>query len=138
LAALPIPRRAVFGYYVTRNGAGDGEVIMAGRKVFVFWTHILFHETVQALLNHPLIEWLGSSSDLNSVMDPSLNPRPDVIIIEEESGSQPIEVIQILENSRWNVRLVGLNLEDNQMRVYDFTQHTVQNADDLLHWIVNE
>lgn len=111
---------------------------MANRRVFIFWTHPLFHETVKALLNHPHIEWAGSSSDYAAGWEPGLI-SPDTILVEEdEAGSPPAELIKLLETSRGNVRVVGLNLNDNEMRVYNYVQRTVCKADDLLQWILND
>jgi DNA-binding NarL/FixJ family response regulator len=110
---------------------------MPSHRVFIYWVHPLFYDTVRALLHHPEIEWIGSSSNYSRVIDPTLAPQPDIIIIEEDRDRQFSDMVHVMENTPWNVRLVGLNLEDNEMHIYSFVQQNVCMVDDLLHWILN-
>lgn len=111
---------------------------MAVHRVFIFWIHPLFHETVRVLLNHPGVEWVGSSQDYTTGWDMVSEPPPDTIVIEEDDRGPPPEIIQLLLNQRFNVRILGLNLLDNEISVFDYSQRTVCKADDLLHWILED
>jgi DNA-binding NarL/FixJ family response regulator len=111
---------------------------MAIHRVFIFWTHPLFFETVRALLNHPSVECVGSSQDYSTGWDLVSDPPPDTIVIEEDGrGPQP-ETIKLLITTRLNVRVLGLNLLDNEIRVFDYSQRTAWKSDDLLHWILED
>lgn len=111
---------------------------MAVHRVFIFWTHPLFREAVQLLLAHPEIEWVGSSSNYSGVNDLVASSSPDTILVEEEAGSLPAGVMRVLETSQVNVRVVGLNLHNNQMHTYHRVERVVGKAEDLLHWILSD
>ena len=111
---------------------------MAIRRVFIYWTHPLFYDSVRMLLNHPEIEWVGSSSDYGAGWSQIMSVPPDTILVEEVEGSIPDEVLHLVEASHWNGRVVGLNIHDNQMRMYQHIQRTVGKAEDLLQWILDD
>lgn len=111
---------------------------MADRRVFILWNNLLFHESVRLLLNHPGIKCVGESDNYTTASDEILLPEPDTILVEEVDGFIPAEVMKILESSQWNVRVIGLNLWDNQMRTYHRVQQTVGKAADLLHQILGD
>ena len=109
---------------------------MATHRVFVIWTHPLFHEAVRRLLSHPDIDWVGATSDHVAARDQIVNLCPDTILIEEgEGGGVPAEALEILEDSTSDVRVIRLSLADNELRVYHRAQRTVKHAEDLLHLI---
>jgi DNA-binding NarL/FixJ family response regulator len=110
--------------------------MMAVRRVFILWTHSLFHETVRALLNDPQVELLGSSQDYSKVQVQISEQPPDILVVEEEDYTNFIKIIDLLKNQRENIRVVGLNLLDNEMSVFEFHQKTVCKADDLLQWVL--
>lgn len=111
---------------------------MAAQRVFIFWTHPLFHETIRVLLNHPEVEWVGSSPDYQIDWDLFSDPPPDKIVIEEDGRGPPPEIINLLLAHCESVRVLGLNLLDNEMNVFDYSQRTVCKADDLLHLILDD
>jgi DNA-binding NarL/FixJ family response regulator len=108
---------------------------MAARRVFIIWTHPLFHESVRLILNHPDIEWLGGTSDYTAAPDKIAHLRPDTVLFEE---SPAIPATHFLEPGAWNYRLIGLNLEDNRMHLYNYTQENVIRASDLLTFILED
>ncbi len=108
------------------------------RRVFVIWVHPLFYETLRALLNHSSIEIAGASSSYQAARAEIETLRPDVVIIEEmddESTSQP-EIFRLLDESRWVVKIVRLNLQDNNLWVYQREQKTIGQVEDLLKLIL--
>ncbi len=108
---------------------------MAVRRVFVIWTHPLFHESVRLLLNHPEVEWVGSTSDYETALTKILDFQPDTILVEEVEETISERIIKLLEGSSWNLRVIGLSLDNNKMRVYHSEYRTVAQAEDLLHLI---
>ncbi len=111
---------------------------MAARRVFVIWTHPIFHESVRLLLNHPDVEWVGATSDYAAAKDEVLDLQPDTILVEEIAGNIPVEVLEIMEASSQNVRVIGLSLADNELSVYYHEQRTVGQAEDLLRLILDD
>jgi len=111
---------------------------MATRRVFVIWTHPLFHESVRLLLQHPDVEWAGATSDRVVAQAQIMSLRPDTILIEEEEGSDAsAEALEILAASSADMRVVRLSLADNELKIYHREQRTVGRAEDLLHLVQN-
>lgn len=111
---------------------------MANRRVFIIWSHPLFHESVRMLLDHPDINLVGATSDYETTYEEISNLQPDTIIIEEAEEGDPGEMMKYLETFSWNVCVSFLNLNDNQLNMYKHEQRTLGRADDLLHHILNE
>jgi DNA-binding NarL/FixJ family response regulator len=110
---------------------------MVPKRVFFIWKNQLFHESVRLLLNHSEIEWLGSTSDIKAAKDEILELKPDTILIEELQGRTSMEVMDVLESQLWNVRIIGLNLTDNTLHVYQHQEEKVLKADDLVRLILS-
>ena len=108
------------------------------QRVFIIWSHPLFHESVRLLLDHPDIKLVGATSDYQTAHEEILNLQPDTIIVEEGEEGNPGEMMKYLENFPWNVRVTFLNLTDNQLNMYKHEQKTLGRADDLLHHILSE
>jgi DNA-binding NarL/FixJ family response regulator len=108
------------------------------RRVFIIWTHPLFHEAVCLLLKHPEIKLLGADSDYETAHEQILELQPDTIIVEEGGESIPSEVMSYLDTYPWNLRVTFLNLTDNQLNMYQHEQRTMGRADDLLQLILSE
>lgn len=113
-----------------------GNVVV--RRVFVVWTHPIFHESVRLLLNHPEVELVGATSDYVAAQHEILGLQPDTVLVEEPGGSLRAEVMGILEASPWTMRVIGLSLEDNSLSVYHREQRTVAQRDDLLQLVLSE
>jgi DNA-binding NarL/FixJ family response regulator len=111
---------------------------VTARRIFVFWIHPIFRDAIQALLTHPEIEWAGESSDYAEGVHALQNNQADAILVEEDDGQVPGEIMDILEKSRQNVRIIRLNIQDNQMWIYRRVQHTVSKAQDLLEMILDD
>lgn len=109
---------------------------MATRRVFVIWTHPLFHESVRLLLDHPQIDWAGATSDHEAAQRHIADLRPDTILIEELEGSQAgEEALKLLESISSDIRIIRLGLENNVLTIYHREQRTVGQAGDLLRLI---
>lgn len=108
---------------------------METRRVFVFWTHPLFYEAVRLLLDDPSIDLVGAISDYVSAQQQIMKLQPDTIIVEESEGDRFGEILVFLKNSPAGARVIGLNLLDNQLFVYQRERKTVGQADDLLRLV---
>ena len=110
---------------------------MTTRRVFVIWAHPIFHESVRRLLTHPDIEWLGATADHVAARDQIASLQPDTVLVEEEEGVRPLAgVLEILEASLYDVRVIRLSLAGNELSVYHCEHRTMEQADDLLHLIL--
>jgi len=109
---------------------------MAPHKVFVIWVNPLFHKSVQMLLQHPEVDWIGSTSNFTTAKQMALDLHPDVILIEEMENDNLNELIEILKSSPCGVRVVSLNMNDNQLSVYYREERTILLADDLLKLVL--
>ena len=111
---------------------------MPMRRVFIVWTHPLFHEAVCLLLKHPEIKLVGANSDYKAAHEQILELQPDTIVVEEGDEGVPIDVMKYLETYPWNLRVTFLNVTDNQLNMYQHEQRTRGQAGDLLHLILRE
>lgn len=105
---------------------------MPARRVYVIWTHPLFHDSARLLLQHPEILWVGSSSDLAGAREDIRRLQPDTIVIEETGCVLPMDAIKFLEEERRSLRIIGLSLESDQMSLYDIECLAVTTVDELL------
>ena len=111
---------------------------MVVQRVFVIWTHPLFHESVRLILNHPSVEWLGSTSDYAAARDQILRLRPNAVLVEEVEDGVPASALAVLEACNWDVRVIALSLTDNKLSVYHREHRIVGQAEDLLHLIQSD
>ncbi|MEK7278123.1 MAG: hypothetical protein AAB427_12300 [Chloroflexota bacterium] len=109
---------------------------MAIRRVYVIWSHPLFHESVRALLQHPRIQWVGATADLAVARGQIASVRPDTVLVEGLQDGLSLEVLAIMNSCEWKVLLLGLNLSDNTTRVCYSEQRIVGRADDLLRLVL--
>ncbi len=108
-----------------------------GRRVFIVWCNQLFYESVQALLNHPDIEVVGTSSEPGTAWTNIERLRPDTVIVEEcwSSSDTGREVLHIMESSAWDPRILRLGLHNNELQMYHREHRTLEQAGDLLNLI---
>lgn len=109
---------------------------MAVRHVFVIWTNPLFHEATRLLLRHPNIIWVGAAADFTTAHDEILRLRPDTILFEKTREGHPIGVLEILAVETWEMRVIGLSLESNEISLYHREHQTVVDVGDLLQFVL--
>jgi len=109
---------------------------MSPRRVYVIWFHPLFHESVRLLLSHPDVEWVGATADISIAYEEIMQFHPDTIIFEKLEGNVPTEVMKILEVEAWDVRIIGLSLDHNELSLYRREHQTVVKAGDLLQFVL--
>lgn len=109
---------------------------MSHRRVYVIWTHPLFRESVHLLLSHPDVIWVGSATDLSTAYEEIMRFHPDTVLFENVGGSIPTEVMKILEVETWDIRIIELSLDHNELSLYSREHQTVVKADDLLRFVL--
>ncbi|MGB7093935.1 MAG: hypothetical protein WBD62_04740 [Anaerolineales bacterium] len=110
---------------------------MATQRVYVIWTHPLFHDSLRQLLDHTEINWVGAASDFTIAVEEISRLHPDTILIEELEGETTTSAfMEIVEKFQWNLRVVGISLNDNQLSVYQHAQQTVGQPEDLIRLIL--
>jgi hypothetical protein len=109
---------------------------MAVRRVFVIWTNPLFHESARLLLSHPDIIWVGAASDFTTAREDIMDLHPDTILFEKTRARIPADLIDILEVEAWDMRVIGLSLDSNEISLYHREHQTVVEAGDLLHFVL--
>lgn len=108
---------------------------MVKQCVFIIWAHELFYESVHILLNHPDvkgIEEVGANNKSLATQKEIEKLRPHIILVEETDETSRTEVLQMLEESDWNPRIICLSLNDNELMVYQREQRIIEQVEDLL------
>jgi DNA-binding NarL/FixJ family response regulator len=106
--------------------------VMAVRRVYLVWTHPLFFETVHRLLSHQDVELVGESMDHEAARAEIARLRPDVVVLEEAEGGSSTDLVDFLQAGAKDVQILGLNLMDNELHVYQRRQTTVVHPGDLV------
>ncbi|HWR65821.1 MAG TPA: hypothetical protein VN364_06855 [Bellilinea sp.] len=109
---------------------------LAVRRVFVVWTNPLFHESTRLLLEHPDVDLVGAAQNPTMVHEEILKLRPDTILFERTSQPIPEYLIRLMGMDAWDMRLIGLSLEDNKVSLYHREQQAVVEAGDLLQYVL--
>lgn len=111
---------------------------MPGRRMFVICSHPLFLKSLRVLLDNPEIEWVGLATDFVDLPAQVKALQPDVILIEGEVIENAKRALQILATNHRNLRIIGLNMLDNEMSVFEAGQGIINKTDDLLRLILKE
>ena len=56
--------------------------------------------------------------------------------LEKTRAGYPVDVVGILEAETWDIRIIDLSLETNEMSIYHREHQTVVEAGDLLQFIL--
>ena len=106
------------------------------RRLLTIWTNPLFRESMRLILDHPDVEWVGSSADYGAARELARELQPDIIVVEEIDGSMPACVLEVLEEQELQVRLVGVNLVDNRTHIYRCEELLVATTDELVRLVL--
>jgi DNA-binding NarL/FixJ family response regulator len=104
------------------------------QRVYILWSYPLFHQTVSLLLKHPAFTIVGSGSDREHARQEIERLKPDIILLEEATNSDPIDadIIDFLNSSAWEPLIARLSLQDNDLRIYHQEYRTIETPEDLL------
>lgn len=108
------------------------------RRLFMIWTSPIFRDSIQLLLDHPELEWLGMASDYGAVQEEINTLHPDTIVVEEVAGGLPAQMIELLEGDNSVLQLICVSLEDNRLRIFTRENRAVAEASDLLQLILQQ
>jgi DNA-binding NarL/FixJ family response regulator len=106
-------------------------------QVYVIWTHQLVRDSLRQLLDHTDITWVGAASDFSLAIEEISRLHPDTILIEEVvDETTTTAFMEIIEKFQWNLRVVGVSLDDNQLSIYQHEQQMVGQPEDLIRLII--
>jgi DNA-binding NarL/FixJ family response regulator len=109
---------------------------MARGRVFVIWINPLFRESTRLLLEHPDVEWVGAATDISMAHEEILKHRPDTVLFEKTRSGVPADIIEMLGVETWDLRIIGISLEDNELILYHRENQMVVKAGDLLQFVL--
>ena len=78
----------------------------------------------------------GASSDLTQAQAQIAEAHPDIIVIEDNPHGFEPEAMEIIRNCSIGIRVIGLNLTDNVLKLYRYEQRVAEQADDLLQFVL--
>lgn len=106
-------------------------------QVYVIWTNPLFHDSLRQVLKHKDINWVGASSDFKTAIREIANFHPDTILIEEVEGkTSTSSIMNIVDQYEWDLRVIGVSLDDNQLSIFHHAQKTVGKPEDLIELLI--
>ncbi len=107
------------------------------KRVFMLSSQLLFSQGVEKLLQGVgSLEIVGRESDLTKALERIRELKPDVIVVDgQDRASAPAALIAEVLKEEPEAKVVALNLENEQVRVFRGEQHTAQTLDDLLELI---
>lgn len=108
------------------------------RRLFMVWTSPIFRDSIQLLLSHPEVEWVGTASEYETVQEEIQQLHPDTIIVEEVEGGLPAKMIELLETENSVPQLICVSLEDNRLRIFTRENKAVAEASDLLQLVLKQ
>lgn len=109
-------------------------------RIYVLTSQSLFGRGVEILLRQDeSMELVGEESDVDRAIGRIKELRPDVVLLELDSPECDLSpvVIRIL-NELPSVKIVGVRLADNTIRVYRGEQRIAREIGDLLQVIRND
>jgi nucleotide-binding universal stress UspA family protein len=106
------------------------------RRVFLIWVNPLFHESARLLLKHPDILWLGETANIATAREQIERLHPDTILFEKTGASIPAEMIEIQEEEKWDMRVIGVSLDKNELSLYHHEHRAIVEAGDLLQLVL--
>ncbi len=109
---------------------------MAIRRVFVIWENPLFHESARLLLKHPDIIIVGAAHHFTTAHEEIMRLQPDTILFEKTRTGIPVDAMEIQEEITWDMRIIGLSLDNNEMSLYHRKHQLVVEAGDLLQFVL--
>ena len=111
---------------------------MPPQQVFVIWTHPLFQKSLTLLLDHPEIEIVGETCNYESAPQHIEKLRPNTVLIEETGADEMQGLISSIYGMPWDMRILFMNLMDNQLNFYHHERLIMSNIEDLVQIILNE
>jgi DNA-binding NarL/FixJ family response regulator len=106
-------------------------------NIFIISRHLLFSHGLESLLcQEPDFKIIGQEAEIDQAISQikKLQPmQPNVVIIYQDNlaGSSTSAILSILE-SLPQIKVVGLNVHDNQLYVYKATHYVANKVEDFV------
>jgi len=104
-------------------------------RIFTLWKNPIFHDSVRMILQHPQVEWVGDSSDPATIKNEILNLQPEIVLVEQTEEKEYTDILEILR-TKIGMKIIAINLEDNQLWVFMSEKRTIVQARDLLKLVL--
>ena len=103
---------------------------MKKTRVFMVSNYLMFGRGLESLLReNTQLDIVGQDTDVNRAYEQIKELQPDVVILD---GDEPdLEVAHILKVSP-DIRVIGLNLGNNNLYVYRASQRVTRDVSDLM------
>lgn len=110
---------------------------MVSQRLFIIWSHPLFREFLNLLLDDPALVIVGTASEYKAALVELESLKPDAVIVEEtqDSANMAVEVLEILKACSWGPRVIRLSLQDNELWVYHQERWNIGSRDDFLRLV---
>jgi DNA-binding NarL/FixJ family response regulator len=110
---------------------------MSTKRVIMLFSHPLFGQGVETLLRRESgVEIVGRESDANRLLQRVKELRPDVVIVDgADPVCDPLPLVMRILTEVGGTRVIGLNLKDNSMFVYQGERRMVKAVHDLMQAI---
>lgn len=110
---------------------------MASRKLFVVWSHPLFRESMNRLLDHPEVVIVGTATDYGAALARLETLKPDVIIVEETQDATvtSLDALQFLKACTWGPSIIRLSMHDNELWVYHQERWSIGSTEDFIRLV---
>ena len=109
------------------------------KRIFVLSSQSLFIRGVEILLRQDTgMELIGEETDVDRAIARIKALCPDVVLVEQEPPARdPVPVVMRILDELPGAKIVGLNLSDNTVRVYQGEQRIARDIGDLVQVIEN-
>ncbi len=110
------------------------EMVVDTISVFVISNQFLFRSGLESLLRQEArCEIVGHADSVNEAIDLIKKLQRPVVILDDTSPSKEnaIAAVRILRVNP-SSKVIGLNLRDNQLNIYQATQIVVRSVNDLI------
>lgn len=110
---------------------------MARQKIYTIWSNPIFRDSLRILLAHPEILWLGDQTDINRAVEDILQQKPDTVLVESGENANPAMLIHKLEKKDFQLQIIGLNIDTNEVILFHRDYRSVFHERDLLHFVLS-
>jgi len=107
------------------------------KRVFVFSGPSLFSQGLKSLLHHELkVHTIGQETEVDQAIKQVKALQPDVIILisSDAASHGQLPILRILKECA-GVKVIGLNLQDNTLYIYQTEKRIIKQPEDLLEAI---
>ncbi len=111
---------------------------MARHRIFVIWKNPIFRDSLRMLLNHPDVEVVGNGNVLEQAALEIAGLKPNTILVEITSQPALLELLEILENEKSYLQIIGMNMDNNLATLIQRESRVVFHEDELLEIILKK